>query len=251
MKHKILGYVFLGLVFAAVVGAVYWWQNKNRLTVPIKALKQVSLSGILVPGGVECPLFKANNGTFYNLEAAGSLFDDFKKGDQVTIKGTLVEISYCMEQYPVIEVSKIQSTDQTSNWKTYRNDQYGFEFKYPANFNFYDFGLGSDGFYMFSVSLPVPGPGVPWGPKNFVDFDIFYSSTENQEAHIPKINFSNCTSIDKSSTAGFYPLKSISMENFSGCFLDKPPKEDMYARSERNIFINHNGDFIIIDIIII
>lgn len=32
MKHKIIGYVFLGVIFAGVVGAIYWWQNVGSVS---------------------------------------------------------------------------------------------------------------------------------------------------------------------------------------------------------------------------
>ncbi|OGZ62809.1 MAG: hypothetical protein A2998_02280 [Candidatus Staskawiczbacteria bacterium RIFCSPLOWO2_01_FULL_37_25b] len=41
-------------------------------------------------------------------------------------------------------------TNQTAGWKTYTNSEYGFEFKYPSEYTFYDSGLGNA---IFAVSL--------------------------------------------------------------------------------------------------
>src|SRR3989344_4768767 len=45
-----------------------------------------------------------------------------------------------LEPPPVVNESAIdnsQSTIDTAGWQTYRNERYGFEFKYPANWNIY------------------------------------------------------------------------------------------------------------------
>ncbi len=52
------------------------------------------LTGVLIEGGVECPLFQANDGTQYTL--MGDL-KGLKIGDKVQLAGEEVEISFCMQ----------------------------------------------------------------------------------------------------------------------------------------------------------
>ena len=42
---------------------------------------------------------------------------------------------YSKEKFetPEVKVSEKTITDETANWKTYRNEEYGFEVKYPSN----------------------------------------------------------------------------------------------------------------------
>src|SRR3989338_11358265 len=71
--------------------------------------------------------------------------------------------------------SSNSSTDQlsTDNWKTYRNEQYGFEFKYPLAWILRDGNkdykpTGLNNFYQF-CNKAITAPNEPLGPNdNFV-----------------------------------------------------------------------------------
>ncbi|MBP9821888.1 MAG: hypothetical protein KBC81_00340 [Candidatus Pacebacteria bacterium] len=83
------------------------------------------------------------------------------------------------EQLSVIEkiISTFKFTDsiETSNWKTYKNTRYGFEFKYPANW------VGSQGdasFVLVDTSVVAGDP-----PTMLID-------TSGKEQ--PRENFTNC-----------------------------------------------------------
>jgi hypothetical protein len=54
----------------------------------------VKVQGALTSEGVECPALRSDSGTLYTL--LGDL-KGFKPGDRVSVEGTRVEISYCMQ----------------------------------------------------------------------------------------------------------------------------------------------------------
>jgi len=51
------------------------------------------------------------------------------------IRVTYYDSSSCTGTPKYLE-TQFKITNETANWKTYRNDEYGFEFKYPAEFKF-------------------------------------------------------------------------------------------------------------------
>jgi hypothetical protein len=74
--------------------------------------ENIFLTGELIPGGVECRQFKANDGSVYSLEGAGNMFKYFKDGDKVNIKAKLIAASYCMQGNAIqlLEINSIAST---------------------------------------------------------------------------------------------------------------------------------------------
>ena len=54
----------------------------------------LKVQGALTADGVECPALRADNGDLYTL--LGDL-KGFRSGDRVSVEGTRVEISYCMQ----------------------------------------------------------------------------------------------------------------------------------------------------------
>ncbi len=52
------------------------------------------LTGVLIEGGIECPLFQASDGSQYTL--MGDL-KGLKNGDKVQLSGEEVEVSFCMQ----------------------------------------------------------------------------------------------------------------------------------------------------------
>ena len=63
-------------------------------SVPHKLDAPLSLTGMLIDGGVECPLFQADDGAQYTL--LGDLHD-LKSGDKVRLSGEEAAISFCMQ----------------------------------------------------------------------------------------------------------------------------------------------------------
>ncbi len=85
------------ILFLAGMG-LYIYQRATIVIPPEPASgPTISLTGKLVPGGAECPLFEAQNGKTYALQVPGQLLADVKEGDTFYIKGTLQEISFCMQ----------------------------------------------------------------------------------------------------------------------------------------------------------
>ena len=54
----------------------------------------LQLKGMLIEGGIECPLFQANDGAKYTL--MGDL-KGLQNGDKVQLSGEEVEVSFCMQ----------------------------------------------------------------------------------------------------------------------------------------------------------
>ena len=63
----------------------------------------VKVQGEMTSDGVECPAMRADNGAIYTL--LGDL-KGFKKGDRVTVEGTRVQMSFCM-QGTTLQVTQI------------------------------------------------------------------------------------------------------------------------------------------------
>jgi len=83
-------------------------------------------------------LFQADDGTIYSLQGAGRITESFNDGDAVIIKGEFVERSYCMQGKKTIKLLEIDYiNNETADWKTYRNEEYGFEFEYPTDWFIY------------------------------------------------------------------------------------------------------------------
>lgn len=59
----------------------------------------VTIVGALTAEGVECPSFRADNGTLYSL--LGDL-DGLRPGDRAEISGRLGQVSFCMQGTPFV-----------------------------------------------------------------------------------------------------------------------------------------------------
>ncbi|MEK7502823.1 MAG: hypothetical protein AAB556_00055 [Patescibacteria group bacterium] len=59
-----------------------------------------------------------------------------------------------LQKLPFVEKKEVmQESDEMANWKTYRNEEYGFEFKYPQ-----DFPFGDGDFSYPPLALELLGP---------------------------------------------------------------------------------------------
>ncbi len=56
--------------------------------------------------------------------------------------------------------------DETADWKTYRNEKYGFELKYPSEF-------------LLNITQGYVGPGVPGGEYDDAAIALHYRTSEN------------------------------------------------------------------------
>jgi len=68
---------------------------------------RLSVRGLLIKGGIECPLLRADNGRVYSL--TGDL-GGFGAGDRVQLEGRLAEVSICM-QGATVEVDGITEAE--------------------------------------------------------------------------------------------------------------------------------------------
>jgi hypothetical protein len=69
--------------------------------------ERLTVTGTIVRGGAECPLFRSDDGRRYSL--TGDL-GGFGPGDRVEVTGRLAEVSICM-QGPTLEVRRISEAE--------------------------------------------------------------------------------------------------------------------------------------------
>ncbi len=95
------------ILFLAYMGNYFY--QRARIVIPPDPFSgpTVSLTGKLIPGGAECPLFQAQNGKTYALQVPGQLLEGVKEGDTIYIKGTFQEISFCMQGEGTILLSGV------------------------------------------------------------------------------------------------------------------------------------------------
>jgi hypothetical protein len=101
-KHKILGYIFLALVAAVIISGVYYWQYGGKKT------------GSVVTS-----------------------YDQCIKDPNARILETYPEQCVLPSGQKFVNPNQTASNGVTSDWKTYTNTKYGFEFKYPKQFEAY------------------------------------------------------------------------------------------------------------------
>lgn len=134
--------IIVGVLVAG--GGLYWWLTGGKFTkagMCYKNLSNLGRSGIPSmpdPAAVFCTCMggkydteKTPTGGEKGLcQIEGKTYGEWEyfcsknKGDNV--------YTDCKNYQAKIE------SDETTNWKTYRNEQYGFEFKYPNNFRYLD-----------------------------------------------------------------------------------------------------------------
>lgn len=67
---------------------------------PVPRNHTVTLSGHLTDEGVECPAFRADDGTLYTLNGVAT--EDLAGRDRVRIRGRIAEAGFCMQGTPLI-----------------------------------------------------------------------------------------------------------------------------------------------------
>ncbi|MDP3795121.1 MAG: hypothetical protein Q8R13_04325 [bacterium] len=160
--------VIVGVVTGLVYGVFYpnpaEAPGKSAMPLPPEnnAKDTVRLTGAVVEGGVECLRFRADDNTYYTIAGNLSELGGIAIGDRLEIEGKIAEISYC-QQDTTIEVhtlgrlssspSPTPATD-TSNWKTYRNEEYGFALRHPP---YLGAGAPSENSVLGTAEEPVPG----------------------------------------------------------------------------------------------
>jgi hypothetical protein len=93
--------VLLVLLLALTLG------SRCRPSAPPEPGATIAVSG-RIESGVECPMLNARDGRRYAL--AGPL-GRFGIGDDVCVRGTIAEVSYCMAGDAVIAVSVVSPPD--------------------------------------------------------------------------------------------------------------------------------------------
>jgi hypothetical protein len=65
-----------------------------------------------------------------------------------------------------------QAVDETADWKTYKNDKYGFEFKYPADWKIGDSSYTYEGVASIYFRVMAPFRIIPQSNGQPVSFDM-------------------------------------------------------------------------------
>ena len=191
MKQKTLGIIFLVAIAAAVVSGIYYWQVANQPVAPmpvhIAKCEKQSNDGFT---NLEPASLDKTNGDFYlTLNCRGKsqtyLVHDSKLSLD-KLSGQSVSANYQYIEYlnndircvkapcdpiketriKIISVVKFPVADVTSDWETYTNTQYGFEFKYPARFSNPSISSSEEG--LFSGEELIQGPLIIIGSYTLV-----------------------------------------------------------------------------------
>lgn len=146
LNKKIASEIALGVIvlLAVVVGGIFWMQDKTASN-----SQQAKDSN---KEEVQKPIQK--EGAMCTQDA--KLCDD---GSYVSRTGPKCEFAQC----PVV--------DETADWQTYKNEKYGFEFKYPINFGeaiFSEHSIDSDRGVYSGRSI-----GVKFSGKDNISFSAY------------------------------------------------------------------------------
>ena len=112
-------------------------------------------------------------GYFFFLQKEISSVCVCPDGSTVDIEGTDCELIEC----PGVQ-------DETANWQTYRNEEYGFEFRYPQDWELFINAHGSGASLL--VSLDPEGLA-----DSHVDTDLPYSLDINVYTNISQLDYKN------------------------------------------------------------
>ena len=158
MKYKILGYVFLVLALLAVASFIYYWQVSDQadnyippvinqhvsdsicnetVNSSFKSVKKYSVGD--PPTGSQVLdywtiNFKGNIVEWLESDAMESGFYKCSNGKisvNSSSSGSFEAVYNSITKILDWKNKEYTKADSTSDWKTYTNSQYGFEFKYP------------------------------------------------------------------------------------------------------------------------
>ncbi len=144
----------------------------------------------------------------------------------------------------VSQVAMVQN-DEFADWKTYRNEEYGFEFKYPANNDFYDMGVnvsegvswGKNFLLVAEIGLSKDGPYSVMAQLNIVkntNQDLFPEADPSRERRISEqemfINNINWTIVENeilyAGGIDFYKMAGYRDDNFTYYLTTSSDKEN-------------------------
>lgn len=109
------------------------------------------------------------------LLVAGGVYAGMQIGRKQTASNEIVTDTE-ITNIPVSKPTVVPTIDETANWKTYRNEKYGFEMKYPDN---WIVNIADDSIRFQTFPEPSPGYGGFPGGKN--DIQISLSVKANSE----------------------------------------------------------------------
>ena len=117
---------------------------------------------------------------------------------------------------PAQPVASPAAASSTADWKTYRNEEYGFEFKYPADWQIYSEGArldrGSVKLMIYNVTFGPPGvdgnPSLPMSvavyTKSFTEEIMGLSESQGFEKEQTFVNGMGATKLTKGLNTTFF-----------------------------------------------
>ncbi len=162
---------------------------------------------------------------------------------------------------PQKQVTQQVVVDEMEGWKTYRNEEYGFEFKYPANNDFYDMGVnvsegvswGENFLLVAEIGLSKDGPYSVMAQLNIVkntNQDLFPESDPSRERRISEqemfINNINWIIVENeilyAGGIDFYKMAGYRDDNFTYYLTTSSDKENFDKILSTFKFINIDED---------
>jgi hypothetical protein len=100
----------IAIALLLLLGAGVYFISGKKTEAPTtpnpSSSNELTVKGVLVPGGVECQRLQTIEGTYYTL-TRNSFGTDIKEGDQVEVTGTPAEVSFCQQDI-TLNVTKIE-----------------------------------------------------------------------------------------------------------------------------------------------
>lgn len=153
------------VILAVGIGGGFYWNeiHKQKSISKIESFEDCVKAGYPVAGGVIPSFCVAPDGRRFTEK-----MDEGNKACSSEAK-LCPNGSYVSRTGPNCEFAPCLGEVDTSNWKIYRNEKYGFEMKYPSWWNFDEYNVAPRPRFLFELEkdgkiVILPNGGWGWGP---------------------------------------------------------------------------------------